>query len=181
VTSWDTRIHSIGINLWRLFQLVSKLWRSYFNWYWWIISQFGISRTMSSIGIPKWQQKLAMDVQLKSRTSLWYLLWSREMGTNEVFLHCGKPIKALNSKFHDHGGDYEAWNKGISLHELLYYLCASRPLHASMCMCMQYLSHTTSLFLWWRLENSLDIWLIPLVVMSCISLMLKVSSKWGMS
>ena len=60
------------------------------------------------------------------------------MGTNEVRLHCAKPIKALNSKFHDHGGDYEVQNKGISLHELLYYLCATRPLHASVCMCMQY-------------------------------------------
>jgi hypothetical protein len=28
--------------------------------------------------------------------------------------------------------------KGISLHELLYYLCASRPLHVSVCMCIQY-------------------------------------------
>ena len=54
--------------------------------------------------------------------------------------------------------------KRDGLHELLYYLCASRPLHASVCMCMQYLGHIISLFLWWRLENSLDIWLIPLVV-----------------
>jgi hypothetical protein len=30
------------------------------------------------------------------------------MSTNEVFLHYGKPIKALNLKFYDHGGDYEA-------------------------------------------------------------------------
>ena len=61
------------------------------------------------------------------------------MDTNEVFLHYTKPIKALNSKFHYHGGNCEAWNKGISLHELLYFPCASRPLHASVCMCMQYL------------------------------------------
>ena len=32
--------------------------------------QFGISRNMSSIGILKWQQELAMDFQLKSSTSL---------------------------------------------------------------------------------------------------------------
>ena len=69
---WHYKIQEsipIGINLWRLFQLVSKLWISYFNWYWWIISQFGISRNMSSIGISKWQQELAMDFQLKSSTS----------------------------------------------------------------------------------------------------------------
>jgi len=28
--------------------------------------------------------------------------------TNEVFSHCAKSMKALNSKFHDHHGDYEA-------------------------------------------------------------------------
>jgi hypothetical protein len=43
------------------------------------------------------------------------------------------------------------------------------------------LSHTVSLFLWWRLENELDIWLIPLVVMKWVCLMLKLSSKWGLS
>jgi hypothetical protein len=30
------------------------------------------------------------------------------MGTNEVLLHYAKPIKSLNLKIHDHGGDYEA-------------------------------------------------------------------------
>jgi hypothetical protein len=48
------------------------------------------------------------------------------------------------------------------------------------CVC-NILSHTMNLFLWWRLENSLDIWLIPLVVMAWACLMLKLSSKWGMS
>ena len=48
------------------------------------------------------------------------------------------------------------------------------------CVC-NILSHTMSLFLWWRLENYLDIWLISLVVMAWVNLMLKVSSKWGMS
>ena len=49
-------------------------------------------------------------------------------------------MKVLNStnENHYHGGDYEAQNKGISLHKLLYYLCASSPLHASVCMCKQY-------------------------------------------
>jgi len=51
-----------------------------------------------------------------------------------------------------------------------------------VCACVyNILSHTMSLFLWWRLENYLDIWLISLVVMAWVSLMLKVSSKWGMS
>jgi hypothetical protein len=48
------------------------------------------------------------------------------------------------------------------------------------CVC-NILSHTISLFLWWRSENELDIWLIPLVVMKWVCLMLKWSSKWGMS
>ena len=51
-----------------------------------------------------------------------------------------------------------------------------------VCACVyNILSHTMSLFLWWRLENSLDIWFISLVVMAWVSLILKVSSKWGMS
>ena len=36
-----------------------------------------------------------------------------------------------------------------------------------VCVCVcNILSHTMSLFLWWQLENSLDIWLISLVVMA---------------
>ena len=51
-----------------------------------------------------------------------------------------------------------------------------------VCACVyNILSHTMSLFVWWWLENYLDIWLISLVVMAWVSLMLKVSSKWGMS
>jgi hypothetical protein len=117
-------IFSIGINLWRLFQLVSKLWRSYFNWYWWIIFKFGISRNMSSVGIlmttrasngrsTKIKHNFVIFSMIKKDRHKWSLFY------------CAKPI-----------------------HELLYYLCASRPLHASVCMCMQYLSHTMSLFLW---------------------------------
>jgi len=51
-----------------------------------------------------------------------------------------------------------------------------------VCACVyNILSHTMSLFLWWRLENYLDIWLISLMVTTWFILMLKVSSKWGMS
>ena len=70
---WNHEIQEsipIGINSWRLVQLVSKFWRSYFNWYWWIIFQCGISRNISSIGMSKWQQELEMDSQPRSSTSL---------------------------------------------------------------------------------------------------------------
>jgi hypothetical protein len=42
-------------------------------------------------------------------------------------------------KIDDHDGGHVALNKGVSLHELLYYLCTSRFLHGIVFMCMQYL------------------------------------------
>ena len=51
-----------------------------------------------------------------------------------------------------------------------------------LCACVcNTLTHNMSLFLWRQLENYLDIWLISLLVMAWVSLMLKLSSKWGMS
>ena len=54
----------------------------------------------------------------------------REMGIYDmVLLEEVINPSTLNTtnEHHEHDGDYEAYNKGTSLHERLYYLCASRP------------------------------------------------------
>ena len=139
---------------------MSKFWRSYFNWYWWIIFQCGISRNMSSIGISKWQQELEMDFQLRSSTSLWYLLEDddEERWAHEIFLHKGMlgtskhkiqlmkiiimvEIMRLRTKV------YSSMNSCIAFVYLGPYMlvCA--------CVC-NILSRTMSLFLWRWLKNS---------------------------
>jgi hypothetical protein len=47
--------------------------------------------------------------------------------------------------------------KGVSLHKLLYYICVSRLLHASVCMCMQYLKSHHKVTLVVTIKESLDI------------------------
>ena len=53
-------------------------------------------------------------------------------------------------EIHDYNEDHMAWNKGVSLHELLYYICVSRLLQVSLCMYMQYLKshHKVALESW---------------------------------
>jgi hypothetical protein len=45
----------------------------------------------------------------------------------------------------------------VSLHELLYYICVSRFLHAIVCMCMQYLKSHHKVALVVTIRESLDI------------------------
>jgi hypothetical protein len=75
-------------------------------------------------------------------------------------------LSKAKMEIYDYNGDHVAWNKGVSLHELLYYICVSRLLHASVCMYMQYLKSHHKVALGVTIKESLDICLIPLVVMS---------------
>ena len=52
------------------------------------------------------------------------------MGIYDMILHeevINPSTLNTTNEHHEHDGDYEAYNKGTSLHERLYYLCASRP------------------------------------------------------
>ena len=89
--------------------------------------------------------------------------WSFE---EDKFLFEMSSLSKAKMEIYDYNGDYVAWNKGVSLHELLYYICVSRLLHTSVCMYMQYLKSHHKFALVVTIKESLDIWLIPLVVMS---------------
>ena len=60
-------------------------------------------------------------------------------------------------EIHDYNEDHMAWNRGVSLHELLYYIFVSRLLHASVCMYMQYLKSHHKVALVVTIKESLDI------------------------
>ena len=62
-------------------------------------------------------------------------------------------------EIHDYNEDHMAWNKGVSLHELLYYICVSRLLQVSVCMYMQYLKshHKVSLESWLKILHIMSI------------------------
>ena len=89
--------------------------------------------------------------------------WSFE---EDEFLFEMSSLSKAKIEIHDYNEDHMAWNKGVSLHELLYYIFVSRLLHASVCMYMQYLKSHHKVALVVTIKESLDIWLIPLVVMS---------------
>ena len=62
-------------------------------------------------------------------------------------------------EIHDYNEDHMAWNKGVSLHELLYYICVSRLLQVSVCMYMQYLKshHKVALESWHKILHIMSI------------------------
>jgi hypothetical protein len=62
--------------------------------------------------------------------------WSFE---EDKFLFEMSSLSEAKMEIHDYNGDHVAWNKGVSLHKLLYYICVSRLFQASVCMYMQYL------------------------------------------
>ena len=62
-------------------------------------------------------------------------------------------------EIHDYNEDHMAWNKCVSLHELLYYICVSRLLQVSVCMYMQYLKshHKVALESWLKILHIMSI------------------------
>ena len=92
--------------------------------------------------MSKWQQELEMDPQPRSNTSLGNLHEGHDEERWAYMKHFyEKKCQAHQStKFKSSWSWWRLWGleKGTSLHELLYYFCASRPLQASVCMSMQY-------------------------------------------
>jgi hypothetical protein len=54
----------------------------------------------------------------------------------DKFLFEMSSLSKAKIEIHDYNEDHMAWNKGVSLHELLYYICVSRLLQVSVCMYM---------------------------------------------
>ena len=106
------------------------------------------------------EHKMRMNGSIEKKMSF---SWSFE---EDKFLFEMSSLSKSKMKIHDYNGDHVVYNKGVSLHELLYYICVSRLLHASVCMYMQYLKSHHKVALVVTIKESLDIWLIPLVVMS---------------
>lgn len=68
-------------------------------------------------------------------------------------------LSKAKMEIHDYNEDHVALNKGVSLHELLYYIYISRLLHASVCMYMQYLKshHKVALESWLKILHIMSI------------------------
>jgi hypothetical protein len=182
VTLWDIRIDSnrhqlvktlsIGVKIMKIiFQLVLvnnlSIWyikKYVFNWY----LKMAI-RASNGLSIEI-KHKFVISPMIERDGHKWSLftLYQAHQSTKFKILWSRWRLWGLKQKV------YRSMNSCTTFVHLGPYM--------PVCACVyNILSHTMSLFLWWRLENSFDIWLISLVVMAWVSFMLKASSKWGMS